>query len=518
MKHTLFTSLLLLLIPVLLSAQERLDNAAIEKIRKEGMDNSKVMDIAFQLTDVNGPRLTNSPGYLKAASFVQKQLKVWGLTNVKLDAFGEFGKGWELQKSYVAMTAPYYKPMIGLPKAWSGNTIDTKPADVLLITVKSTEELNQYKGKLKGKILIMDQAATYKQSFKADAVRHSDEDLHKMDTATLRQRNMPPRRDTTTSTTPRPVPLPMQLRQMATDEGAIAILSYIPKGHDGTVFVSGSGYRPTDPVLLPDMVLTFEDYMSVVRLLRANVPVKIETEVRGQFKTDDFQGYNVIGEIQGTDLKDEIVMVGAHLDSWHGATGATDNAAGVAVMMEAIRILKASGLKPRRTIRIALWGGEEQGLHGSRGYVKKTFADLTDRKIFPAHEKFSAYYNLDNGTGKVRGIYMQGNESLRPIFTQWFAPFADMGAKTVTVNNTGSTDHVAFTAVGLPGFQFIQDPIEYSSRTHHSNMDTYDHLIPEDLKASATIIASILFHTANRNEKIPRLPLPEALTGAKKEF
>jgi carboxypeptidase Q len=516
MTRIIHLLLVLFISPVILFAQEKLDMSAVEKIKKEGTDNSKVMDIAFQLTDVSGPRLTNSPGYARAANYVQNQLKQWGLTNIKLDPWGEFGKGWELQRSYVAMTAPYYKPFIALPRAWSINTTDSRPAEVLLITAKDSLELLKYKDQLKGKILIVDQAATYRQSFKADATRYTDEDLLKMDTASLRTRPMmPPRRD---SGAARVTPVTTLLRQWATQEGAIAVLSYNPRGHDGTLFVSGSGYRTTDVPTLPDLTLTLEDYMTIVRLLRANVPVKVEAEVKGKFYTEDLKGYNVIGEIPGTDLKDEIVMIGAHLDSWHGATGATDNAAGCAVMMEAIRILKASGLKPRRTIRIALWSGEEQGLLGSRGYVKKTFADLTDKKLLPAHEKFSAYYNLDNGTGKIRGIYLQSNPALRSIFSSWFEPFKDSGSHTITVGNTGSTDHVSFTAVGLPGFQFIQDPIEYNTRTHHTNMDTYDHLIAEDLKASAVIVASILYHTANRNEKIPRLPLPETLNGAKKEF
>jgi Zn-dependent M28 family amino/carboxypeptidase len=247
------------------------------------------------------------------------------------------------------------------------------------------------------------------------------------------------------------------------------------------------------------------------RLINAGIDVTLEADVQTKTYTDDMKGYNVLAEIPGTDpkLKDEIVMLGAHLDSWQGSTGATDNAAGSAVMLEAVRILKAAGLQPRRTIRIALWGGEEQGLHGSRNWVKANIADPADMVLKPLHEKISGYFNLDNGTGRIRGVYCQGNKEVMPIFSQWLEPFHDLDAKTVTINNTGGTDHLAFDAVGIPGFQFIQDAIEYDTRTHHTNMDSYDHLIPADLKQAATIIAAFVYNTAQRDEKLPRKELPK---------
>jgi Zn-dependent M28 family amino/carboxypeptidase len=259
------------------------------------------------------------------------------------------------------------------------------------------------------------------------------------------------------------------------------------------------------------MVLGVEDYNTLLRLAKAGIPVSMEADVKTKFYNKDVQGYNVIGEIAGTDpvLKNEIVMIGAHLDSWQTGTGATDNASGSAVMMEVMRILKTLNIPTRRTIRIGLWSGEEQGLLGSRGYVKKTFADPATMQLLPEHEKLSGYFNIDNGTGKIRGIYLQGNEACRPIFTQWLAPFADLGASTVTISNTGGTDHQSFDAVGLPGFQFIQDPIEYDTRTHHSNMDVYDHLLPDDLKQIATIVAGFVYQTAQRDEKLPRKTLPK---------
>ena len=268
------------------------------------------------------------------------------------------------------------------------------------------------------------------------------------------------------------------------------------------------------------VMLSSDDYLRVQRLVAAGEKVEMEADVKTRFYDKDIQGYNVVAEIPGTDsvLKDEIVMIGGHLDSWQGATGATDNAAGCAVMMEVVRILKATGLQPKRTIRIALWSGEEQGLHGSRNYVKNHFADPADMVLKPDHSKISAYYNLDNGTGKIRGIYLQGNAVAGPIFAKWLEPFYDLDAKTVTIDNTGGTDHQAFDAVGIPGFQFIQDEIEYNTRTHHTNMDTYDHLVPADLKQAATVIASFVYNTAQLDQKIPRKELPKARGAGGRNF
>jgi Zn-dependent M28 family amino/carboxypeptidase len=294
---------------------------------------------------------------------------------------------------------------------------------------------------------------------------------------------------------------------MAKEEGAVAMITSSTRNHDGTVFAQGGGaYKGTDPENFLDMAIGVEDYNTIQRILKAGMPVKVETEVKTKFFADDLKGYNVIAEIPGTDpsLKEEIVMLGAHLDSWQAGTGATDNASGSAVMLEAMRILKALGVQPRRTIRIGLWSAEEQGLMGSRGYVAKTFGGVRGGEKLPAHDKFSAYYNIDNGTGKIRGIYLQGNEACRSIFQQWFESFKDLGASTVTISNTGGTDHQSFDAAGLPGFQFIQDEIEYDTRTHHSNMDVYDHLIEADLKQMATIIAAFVYNTAQRDQKLPR--------------
>ena len=500
-----------------LAQDEKLDLNMMQKIREEGLQHSKVMDIALHLTDLNGNRLTNSPGYLKAANYAKETLSSWGLTNATLDAWGEFGKGWELEKSYLAMTAPYYKPLLAYPKTWTSGTGGAKSANVLLVNITDSASVLAYKGKLRGKIILIDKLDPYIHSFKADASRYSDEDLAKMaaakpqppmDTATAR-RMATQRAGGFGGGAQRVL---NQLKEMAKKEGAIAILSTGIRSHDGTIFAQGGGaYKATDPENFLDMVLGIEDYNTLLRIARSGESVKLDADVKTKFQSNNTQGYNVIAEIPGTDpkLKDEVVMIGAHLDSWQTGTGATDNASGSSVMMEAIRILKTLGIQNKRTIRIGLWSGEEQGLLGSRGYVKKTFADPANMQLLPAHEKFSSYFNIDNGTGKIRGIYLQGNEACRNIFTAWLAPFKDLGASTVTISNTGGTDHQAFDAVGLPGFQFIQDPIEYDTRTHHSNMDVYDHLIEADLKQIATIVAAFVYNASQREEKLPRKALPK---------
>ncbi|HLI93972.1 MAG TPA: M20/M25/M40 family metallo-hydrolase [Puia sp.] len=503
-----------LLVSAGLTAQnEKIDMATIQKIRQEGLQDSHVMDIAFHLTDASGDRLTGSAGFFRAANWAKEELAQWGLENATLDPWGEFGKGWELEKSYVALSAPYYKPLIAFPKAWCAGTNGPQTAQVVLIEAKDSTDLDQYKGKLAGKVLIMDSHEVYEQSFKPDASRWTDAQLDSMahvvfsppDTAAIRRRREAFLRGGGQR-------LVNALKKMAEEEGAIAILSQSARGHDGTLFVQGGGaYRADAPPNFLDIEIALEDYMTIVRLCKAGTPVSLDVDVKTKFDTNDTKGYNVIAEIKGTDpqLKDQIVMLGGHLDSWHSGTGATDNAAGCTVMMEVVRILKTLGIKPRRTIRIALWSGEEEGLLGSRGYVKKTFADPADMKLLPEHSKLSGYFNIDNGTGKVRGIYLQGNEACRPIFTQWLEPFRDLGATTVTISNTGGTDHQSFDAVGLPGFQFIQDEIEYSTRTHHTNMDTYDHLRADDLKQIATVVAGFVYNAAQRNEMLPRKPLPQ---------
>ncbi len=502
------------------SAQEKVDLEMVNKIRKEGLENSKVMENAFWLTDVSGPRLTISPGYTRASNWAKDKLQQWGLANSHLEPWGEFGKGWEQQRCYIAMTAPYYQPIIAVPRAWTGSTPGKNElkGELVLVKAKDTLELLQYAGKLKGKIVLTWSSAKLEPSFEADGGRFADTVLERMARAELRpQQGRGPQNQQAANDPQRQARMNQQLVQRRMNDFLIKekpalVLSMNARGNDGTIFVSGGGSYNKDAEIAPaNLMLSSDDYLRLQRLLEGGIKVEIEADVKTKFFTDDLKGYNVIAEIPGTDpnLKEEVVMLGGHLDSWHGATGATDNAAGCAVMMEAVRILKTLGVQPRRTIRIALWSGEEQGLHGSRNYVKNHFADPANMELKPEHSKISAYYNIDNGTGKIRGIYLQGNKEAGPIFSKWLEPFNDLGAKTVTINNTGGTDHQAFDAVGIPGFQFIQDEIEYDTRTHHTNMDTYDHLVPDDLKQIAVVVASFVYHTAQRDEKLPRKELPK---------
>ena len=490
-------------------AQEAPDVAAVQKIREEGLKHSKVMETAFYLTDVAGPRLAGSPGLKRAQNWAVNQLKSWGLANAKLEPWGKFGKGWEVQKNYAAITVPYYHAIIAIPKAWTSGTNGPIKGDVVLIKADTITDLDQYKGKLGGKIVILDTKGKLNRGTKPDLSRYTDAELDEMAKAAAPRRN--PDRGPRIFTLSNARKLRMALSKFLDNEKVGLILS-MARGTDGTVFTTnGASYADTAKAASPELETSGEDYLRIVRLLAAGQKVEMEADIKTQFFTDDLQGYDVVAEIPGTDkkLKDQVVMIGGHLDSWHGATGATDNAAGSAVMMEVMRILKAIDFKPKRTLRIALWSSEEQGLFGSRGYVLNHFGDPKTMVLKPEQAKLSAYYNLDNGTGKIRGIYLQGDSAAGPVFKPWFEPFKDLGATTVTISNTGGTDHQSFDAVGIPGFQFIQDAMDYGTRTHHSNQDTYDRLSEDDLKQAATIIASFVYNTSQRQEMIPRKELPK---------
>ncbi len=511
-------------------AQETPNAAAVQKIRTEGLDKSKVMDIAYHITDVSGPRLSNSPGLKRAQEWAVKYLKEIGLSNVHLEAWGEFGKGWQVDKYYAATTLPFYRPIIASPKAWTPGTKGPIKSEVVLIKADTITDLAKYKGKLKGKIVMVESATVQplKNTYAADAVRYTDEQLAAMASAQPtpgggrpggnRQGGAPGAQNFANQ---RAVMMRLAGMRAAIDsvlltEGIGMKLTYA-RGSYGTFFTSnGASYKLDAKPVAPELEVSSEDYLHILRLLRGGEKVEMEADTKTSFYDKDPKGYNVVAEIPGTDpkLKDEIVMLGGHFDSWHSGTGATDNAAGSAVMMEAIRILKAIDFKPKRTIRIALWSSEEQGLFGSKGYVKEHFAEVkgtdTVYTLKPEHAKLSAYYNLDNGTGTVRGIYLQGNTAVKDIFQAWLTPFEDLGAKTINVGNTGGTDHQSYDGVGLPGFQFIQDPMDYNTRTHHSNQDTFDRLVEDDLKKSATIIASFVYNTSERADKLPRKTMPTA--------
>jgi len=506
--NKLLSILLLSFVTAIAMAQETVDMAMMQKIRDEEKNNSQIAMIAHQLTDVCGPRLTNSPGYNRALDWVTETCKKWGLQNAGREAWGQFGKGWSNEQNTLALKLPYYENIIAYPVPWCKSTVKTVKAELVMVDAFDSATIDKAGATLKGKIVMIKPGGTsIPDAFKAFATRYGDSSLDN-----LPDEYMVSRKDMEGY-------LPLIKSAYYTTlylekKGAVGLLRSGRGSIDGTVFVDGGagyakGYQPT----LPEMKTSREEYLKLTRLVQDHKKVQLEMNVQNTFYDKDLTGYNVVAEIPGTDptLKSEVVILGGHLDSWAGGTGATDNAAGCIVMLEAIRILKALGIQPKRTIRIALWGGEEQGLYGSYGYVKKHFGDAANMILKPEQEKISAYYNLDNGSGKIRGIYTQNNPAVRDIFKAWLAPFADMGANGgVTNSNTGSTDHVSFDAVGIPGFQFIQDPLEYETRTHHSNMDTYDHLSIPDLQQAAVIVAAFVYNTAMRSEKIPRKPLPKA--------
>lgn len=564
------TALVLLLIlfvsPVAVLAQQTQapapdPNDPVQRIKDEGMNRSQVMQTLSYLSDVIGPRLTASPGMKRSNEWTRDQLTKWGLQNAHLESWGPFGRGWSLKRFSAQVTEPTAFPVIAYPKAWSPGLAAPLTADVVYIDAKTEADLEQYKGKLNGKIVLTAPLREVTAHFESLGSRLNEKDL------------------LTLADAPEPRPgggrpnfagNPQFRAQQEFNnaklrffqaEGA-ALLVDPGRGDGGTIFVQSAGvpqpprdpnatgpaprpippYDTSTPKVTPQVVVAIEHYNRIVRMLQAGEPVKMTVDLSVAWQDADPMGYNTIAEIPGTDLKDEIVMLGGHMDSWHSGTGATDNAAGCAVALEAVRIIQTLGLKPRRTIRIALWTGEEQGLLGSRAYVAEHFGTLNNPATSAApstggantngmngngngngngsapagptlvkkaeYEKLSGYFNLDNGTGKIRGVYLQGNESIRSLFRQWLTPFRDMGANTLSIANTGGTDHLSFDAIGLPGFQFIQDEIEYDTRTHHSNQDVFDRIQADDMKQAATIMAAFVYQTAMRDEKLPRKPAP----------
>lgn len=517
----------------------------IDKIKEEGSKNSQVMQTLSFLTDVIGARLTGSPQMKQANEWTRDTMTKWGMKNAHLEAWGPFGRGWTLKGFDAEVVAPYTIPVIAYPKAWSPSTKGALTADVVYFDAKTDADFEKYKGQLRGKIVLVSDIRELKADFEGMGSRRTDEELAKLasepDPATA------PRNDTGVS--------PERLKRFMDrfvqgakrmnfllEEGAAVMVDNSFNGSGGTVFVSGASVaqeipksieeafgtkrlspqqKEAESKMLPQMTMATEHYNRLVRMINQGTKLKMKVDIQAEYNDDDPMSYNTIAEIPGTDpkLKEEIVMLGGHMDSWHAGTGATDNAAGVAVAMEAARILMALGLKPRRTIRVALWSGEEQGLFGSSNYVKQHFGEMKGGGgLFGGgnpnqkpelikgidYDKLSAYYNLDNGTGKIRGVYLQGNSAVAPIFKAWLEPFKEMGATTLTLANTGGTDHLSYDRIGLPGFQFIQDEIEYDARTHHSNQDVFDRIQADDMKQAATIMAAFVYQTAMMDEKIPR--------------
>ena len=534
-------------------------NDPVVRIKDEGMNRSQVMQTLSYLSDVIGPRLTASPGMKRANNWTRETLEKWGMQNAHLEAWGPFGRGWSLKRFSAQIVDPLNIPLIAYPKAWSPATNGAITGEVVYIDAKTEADLEKYKGKLKGAIVITQGPRELKARFAPLGTRQDEKSLLALADAPAPGggrgaggggggfRMTPEQR----------AALNFNQRKLmfAQQEGAAVLADGSRAGDGGTVFVQQASvpaiipdvapatpaprvnvYDKIAPKILPQITLANEHYNRIIRMLQAGEKVRMEVNIAVEWQDADLMGYNTIAEIPGSDpaLKDEIVMLGGHMDSWHAGTGATDNGAGVAVAMEAMRIIQTLGLKPKRTIRIGLWTGEEEGLLGSAAYVKEHFGNLEPGNpgvvppatpnsqpaappkltTKPEYDKFDCYFNLDNGTGKIRGVYMQGNEAVRPIFRQWLMPFRDRpneniwGANTLSISNTGGTDHLSFDRISLPGFQFIQDEIEYDTRTHHSNMDVFDRIQADDMKQAATIMAAFVYLTADRAEKIPRKPAP----------
>jgi carboxypeptidase Q len=538
MKKTLsIRTIVLILLVVSLSVHGQVrpadapDTAMLNRIWLEGTTNSRIMEHLSWLTDVFGPRIPGSPAYNKAAAWAVQRFKDLGLVNTAIEPAGELGLGWSCDYVSVHMTAPSYMPILAYPRPWTGGTEGRIMGTPVRLTIASKADMEKYKGKLKGTIVLVAAPHPVHPVFTPPAKRLDDKDLRELEET--------------------PIPVKPARRGGAGTEGGLKWeeLEEFYKAEEvgclvepstgradfGTVHVDAYGGNGQDYVLRgqrPRIIIEAEQYNRICRILDLEVPVTLEIEVRTTIYDGDTQGYNVVAEIPGTDKKDELVMLGGHLDSWTGGTGAVDDAAGCVVAMEAVRILKALGVKPRRTIRAAFWTGEEEGFYGSRGYVARHFGDTDKQSLAkmnfdelernwrnplgdstkllakPDYAKISGYFNYDNGSGRIRGVYLQENFGVRPIFEAWMKPLQDLGVTTLALQNTEGTDHLPFDYIGIPGFQFIQDPLDYFPYLHHTNQDVYDHAVPEDLIQSAVVMAYFVYQTAMREEMLPRKPLP----------
>ncbi|MET0647148.1 MAG: M20/M25/M40 family metallo-hydrolase [Pyrinomonadaceae bacterium] len=519
----------------------------IERIKDEGLNRSEVMRTLEHLTDVIGPRLTGSPALKRANEWTRDRLTQWGLANAHLEPWGPFGRGWTLKRFSAEAVEPQAFPLLAYPRAWSPGLDAPLTADLVVVDAKNEEELLKYKGQLRGKIVLAGTERQPKSLFEPKASRLNEKQL--LELADAPDPALLPRRPQRPQQTPEQIAAARfndRKTQFYYEEGVALLVGSSLAGDGGMLqFVQSAAVpQPSDtpfdqrkgpwhkdaPKIIPQIALSNDHYNRLARMLRRGEKVKLNVNLQVEFDDSDPMSYNTIAEIPGTDLKDEVVMLGAHLDSWHTATGATDNAAGVVMMMEAVRILKALNLQPRRTVRIALWSGEEQGLLGSRFYVREHFGPLpaptpaaagatqpapappaAGARFKPEHARLNVYFNADSGTGAIRGVHMQGNEALRPIFRRWLLPFAQLKvgettytATTVTAANSGGSDFLAFDAVGLNGIDFLQDELEYGTRTWHSNQDTYDRVIPEDLKQAAVIVAAFVYNAATADAMLPR--------------
>jgi len=518
---------------------ETLDLTMYQRIREEGLGHSHVMEYASALVDGIGPRLTGSPNLKRANEWTRDQFTAMGLSNAHLEDWGEFGMGWRQLNTWVRMVAPDTAVFIAQALPWSPSSHGPINGRAVWIDVKEEKDFDKYRGKLAGKVVLFGEMREVKPLDKPLFERKDDADLKKIAEFPVHREDFQQR----AMEFVKRLEFSEKVGQFLAAEHAIGVI--VPSrdgrnggGSGGTIFDDGGSgmgwftYKRDHAEAVPIVVMAIENYGRVYRLVKANVPVNIEMDVETEFTGDHEHGFDTIAEIPGTDpkLKDEVVMVGGHLDSWASGTGATDNGAGTVFAMEVMRILSTLKVQPCRTIRVGLWTGEEQGEFGSYGYVKQHFgyvplSTAPDQEklpeflrkptgpvqLKPDQQKISGYFNVDNGSGKIRGVYLQENAAVAPVFQQWIAPLNDLGVTTLTMRNTGGTDHEAFDAVGIPGFQFIQDQLDYGSRTHHSNMDVYERLQPDDLAQAAAVEAIFVYNAAMRDQMLPRklLPHPE---------
>jgi hypothetical protein len=503
-------------------AAEKLDTGMISAIRDEGLAHSEAMDHVIRLADVYGPRVTGSPGLRQAGDWAIKKLGAWGLSNVHKEPW-PFGKGWSLVRFSAHMIEPQVQPLIGYPKSWTPGTGGVVTADVVRADINTDADFEKYRGKLAQKI-VLTQPARDVRMLEGIIVQRWTDALLKESESTPPAAAEPPAPNRSGQPTQQE-----RIQQFLIKEGVIATLdrgadAFLVAGDNqmswrtqrtdgGTVFVTTGGPHDNTNAgaVVPSVTLAVEHYNRMVRVLDQGIPVKVELDIQTQFHAEtEMNGFNIIADLPGSDLTNEIVLIGAHLDSHQSGTGATDNAAGSAAMMEAMRILKAVGAKPRRTIRLALWGGEEEGMLGSKAYVKEHIGDPASKTTRPEYQNLSAYYNLDNGTGRVHGVWLQGNLAIAPIFRAWFEPLRDLGVTTIAPRSVSGSDYQSFDAIGIPAFQFMQDRLEYNSRTHHSNMDTVDRVQRDDLVQMAVVATTFAYNTAVRPEKLPRKTPPLA--------
>jgi carboxypeptidase Q len=520
-------AVLALALPASSNAEEPVDLVMVSRIREEGFRHSQVLETARQLSDGIGPRLTGSPQLKEANEWTRRRFEEWGLANAHLEPY-PFGRGWSFSRAAVHMIKPQAMPLHALPKSYTPGTGGPVRGPVVIAVLKKEADLEPWKGKLAGKVVLIDNPREMPEPGKEAPRVLSEDDLRELERYEIpEERDAEEHKKTIISR----ASFRLALSRFLADEKVLATLEPSTRPWGVIRATRAGSYNPGESVGVPVLVMEAEQYNRLHRMVSGGKEAELEIEVEARFHDEDPNAYNTLAEIPGTDRtgRSEMVMAGAHLDSWHTGTGATDDAAGCAIVMEAMRILKALKVKPKRTIRAALWTGEEQGLFGSMAYVTENFGSWsgpTDPqrrallypyiwqnegtlRVRPEHARLSAYFNIDNGGGRIRGIYAENNAAVKPVFEAWLAPLHDLGADTVTLRSTEDTDHEAFMDVGLPGFQFIQDELDYYARTHHSNMDVYDHLQRENLIQASVVLATFLYHAAMRPERLPRLPLPE---------